>query len=371
MLEELNFSHLASSLPPQNIDAEESILGGILLDPEAIGRVADLLSPEAFYISAHKEIYKAALALYNQDKPTDLMIVTSWLYDCGLLDKVGGQSKLAQLVERTVSAVNIDRYAELVMDKYQRRRLIQAGNQIVELGYETATELPTVINAAEESLFNVTCSKAQDKFQSMPISDVLIDTFKNIELGKVPGHPTGLLDLDTLIGGLHRQDMIVVAGRAGMGKTWFGCYLADYFARVHQLPVVFFSAEMDRQKLAKRFLAMHSGINLKRLIGNEIFENEWEPLSRALGVLSSSPLIINDTPASQLTPIKIRSELRQIKMSLRNETNPDPQLGLVVLDYIQKLGDRTAFNRAQQVGAYAGEIKDIAKEFDVPFIEPI
>jgi replicative DNA helicase len=140
----LNFSAFSDRLPPQNVDAEESILGGIMLDPEAIGRVADLLRAEALYINAHKEIYKAALALHSQGKPTDLMSVTTWLYDHELLEKVGGQSKLAQLVECTVSAVNVDRYATLVMDKYLRRQLIQTGNEIVQLGYETSIELETV-----------------------------------------------------------------------------------------------------------------------------------------------------------------------------------------------------------------------------------
>ncbi|NES20152.1 MAG: replicative DNA helicase, partial [Symploca sp. SIO3E6] len=162
MAQEPNFSSFSNnSLPPQNIDAEESILGGILLDPEAIGRVADTLLAEAFYINAHKDIYQAALLLYSQGKPTDLMSVTSWLYDHESLDKVGGQSKLAQLVERTVSAVNIDRYATLVMDKYLRRQLIKAGNEIVQLGYETSTELEQVLDQAEQKIFSLTQSRPQ------------------------------------------------------------------------------------------------------------------------------------------------------------------------------------------------------------------
>src|SRR4028118_2403942 len=156
MAQELNFSTFGNSLPPQNVDAEESILGGIWLDPEASGRVVDLLKPEAFYISTHKEIYKAALALHHQGKPTDLMSVTTWLYDRELLEKVGGQSKLAELVDRTVSAVNIDRYALLVTDKYLRRQLIQVGNEIVQLGYETSTELDTILDRVEQKVFSLT-----------------------------------------------------------------------------------------------------------------------------------------------------------------------------------------------------------------------
>jgi replicative DNA helicase len=220
MTQELNFSAFNNSLPPQNVDAEESILGGILLDPEAMGRVADLLRPEAFYINAHKEIYKAALALHGQGKPTDLMTVTTWLYDHELLEDVGGTSKLAQLVERTVSAVNVDRYAALVMDKYLRRQLIQAGNEIVQLGYETATELETVLDQSEQKIFGLTQKRPQQGLT--PISDTLIQAFQEIENRNqdvaLPGIPTDFYDLDAMTGGFQRSDLIVVAGRPSMGK---------------------------------------------------------------------------------------------------------------------------------------------------------
>ena len=220
MAYELNFSAFNNSLPPQNIDAEESILGGILLDPEAIGRVADLLRPEAFYINAHKEIYKAALALHNQSKPTDLITVTTWLYDHELLEKVGGQSKLAQLVERTVSAVNVDRYATLVMDKYLRRQLIQAGNEIVQLGYETSTELETVLDQSEQKIFSLT--QTSPKQGLIPISETLIQTFQEIETRHqdvaLPGLPSNFYDLDAMTGGFQRSDLIIIAGRPSMGK---------------------------------------------------------------------------------------------------------------------------------------------------------
>lgn len=225
MTQELNFSAFSNSLPPQNVDAEESILGGILLDPEAMGRVADLLRPEAFYINAHKDIYKAALALHTQGKPTDLMSVTTWLYDHELLEDVGGTSKLAQLVERTVSAVNVDRYAALVMDKYLRRQLIQAGNEIVQLGYETATELETVLDQSEQKIFGLTQKRPQQGLT--PISDTLIQAFQEIETRNqdvaLPGIPTEFYDLDAMTGGFQPSDLIVIAGRPSMGK----CLVSD------------------------------------------------------------------------------------------------------------------------------------------------
>ena len=215
-----NFMGLSDTLPPQNVEAEEAILGGILLDPEAISRIADLLVSDAFYINAHKEIYKTALLLHNQGKPTDLMSVTTWLNDNNLLEKVGGQSKLAQLVDTVVSTVNIDRYAALVIDKYQRRRLIQAGNEIVHLGYDTSLELETVLDRAEQKIFGLSQTTANSGL--IPISDTLIDTFQEIENRNegvtLPGIPSNFYDLDASTGGFQRSDLIIIAGRPSMGK---------------------------------------------------------------------------------------------------------------------------------------------------------
>ena len=222
MSDELSFQGDGSDrLPPQNIEAEEAILGGILLDPEAVARVSDRLVPDAFYVSAHREIYQVALKLYAQGKPTDLLSVTSWLTDYDLLAKVGGRSKLASLVDRTVSAVNIDALATLVMDKFLRRKLIKAGNEIVHLGYETQMELPKVLDQAEQKVFGI----AQERPQSglVHIADTLIDTFDNIEERHnqgvaIAGIPGGFYDLDAMTSGFQRSDLVIIAGRPSMGK---------------------------------------------------------------------------------------------------------------------------------------------------------
>ncbi|HEY9747631.1 MAG TPA: DnaB-like helicase N-terminal domain-containing protein, partial [Allocoleopsis sp.] len=220
MVHDLNFQPLSDRLPPQNIDAEEAILGGILLDPEAINRVIDILRPEAFYISAHQEIYRTAVTLHSQGKPTDLMSVTSWLQDHSSLEKVGGQSRLAQLVDRTISAVNIDQYASLVMDKYLRRKLIQVGTEIAQLGYETNSELAKILDQSEQKVFSITQDRPQQGL--VPTSDILTDTFSDIEsrsLGMVmPGIACGFYDLDAMTQGFQRSDLVIVAGRPSMGK---------------------------------------------------------------------------------------------------------------------------------------------------------
>ena len=218
--EQLNFQPFQDKVPPQIIDAEEAILGGILLDPEALTRILDLIAPEAFYLSAHREIFRAAIALQSQGSPTDLMSVTTWLQDRSLLDKVGGQNKLVQLVDRTVSAVNIDQYAQLVTDKYLRRKLIKVGQEISQLGHKTAEELETVLDDAEQKIFNVTQARPQQGL--VAAADVLTQTFSEIERLSTgmatPGLSCGFYDLDAMTQGFQRSDLIIVAGRPSMGK---------------------------------------------------------------------------------------------------------------------------------------------------------
>ena len=219
-MNEPQFSSSSDRLPPQNIEAEEDILGGILLDPEAISRVAELLQPESFALKSHQIIYRATLTLHSQGKPTDLMTVTTWLADQKLLEQVGGQLKLTQLVDRTVSAVNIDQYGLLVVAKKIRRSLITGGHTIIELAYDTSQDLETVLDKAEQQIFNISQVRPQQDLVS--IGETLIDTFQEIEDRNegisLPGIPCGFYDLDAMTGGFQRSDLIIIAGRPSMGK---------------------------------------------------------------------------------------------------------------------------------------------------------
>jgi replicative DNA helicase len=214
------FQSLVDRLPPQNIDAEEAILGGILMDPEAIGRIMDIMQPEGFYLKAHRILFEAALGLLGQGKPTDLMNVVTYLTDKGLLDQVGGQGKLVELADRTVSAVNIDQYALLVMEKYSRRRLIRVGQEISELGHDTGQEFEVVLDSAEQKVFNITQSRPQEGL--VATAEVLTQTFADIESRSVglsmPGLACGFYDLDGMTQGFQRGDLIIAAGRPSMGK---------------------------------------------------------------------------------------------------------------------------------------------------------
>ncbi|MBD0385329.1 MAG: replicative DNA helicase [Nostoc sp. C3-bin3] len=362
MAEELSFQGLGSErLPPQNIEAEEAILGGILLDPEAISRVSDRLLPEAFYISAHKDIYQAAVRLHTQGKPTDLLSVTSWLTDHDLLARIGGRNKLATLVDRTVSAVNIDALAGLVMEKYLRRQLIKAGNEIVHLGYETETELPQVLDQAEQKVFGVTQERPQSGL--VHISDTLINNFQDIEDRNqgiaLPGIPCGFYDLDAMTSGFQRSDLIIVAGRPSMGKTAFCLNLAHNIAASYKLPVAVFSLEMSKEQLTQRLLASEAQIESSYLRTGRLSQTQWEPLSRAIGILSEMPIYIDDTP--NITVTQMRSQARRLQAEVGTE------LGLIVIDYLQ-LMEGAGDNRVQELSKITRQLKGLARELSVPVI---
>jgi replicative DNA helicase len=362
MAEELSFQGDRSEhLPPQNIEAEEAILGGILLDPEAIGRIRDQLTPEAFYIQAHKDIYQAALTLHAQNKPTDLLSITSWLTDNDKLNRIGGRNKLATLVDRTVSAVNIDALAGLVMEKYLRRQLIKAGNEIVQLGYETQTELPIVLDEAEQKVFGITQEKPQSGL--IHISDTLINAFQEIETLNqgiaLPGIPCGFYDLDAMTSGFQRSDLIIIAGRPSMGKTAFCLNLAHNIAAGYKLPVAMFSLEMSKEQLVQRLLASEAQIESGYLRSGRITQTQWEPLSHAIGMLSEMPIFIDDTP--NITVTQMRSQARKLQAEQNTE------LGLIVLDYLQ-LMEGSGDNRVQELSRITRSLKGLARELSVPII---
>jgi replicative DNA helicase len=361
MLQELNFQTYADRLPPQNIDAEEAILGGILLDPEALSRVSDILRPEAFYISAHQEIYRAMLALQGQGMPTDLMSVTAWLRDRNLIDKVGGQSKLIQLIDRTVSAVNIDQYALLVSDKCMRRKLIQVGSEIAHMGYDASHELEQILDQSEQKLFGVTQDRPQNGLMSA--ADVLTHTFQDIEsrsLGMVlPGLSCGFYDLDAMTQGFQRSDLIIVAGRPSMGKTSFTMNIARNIAAFHKLPIAVFSLEMSKEQLVQRMLASEVRIESGRLRAGRVSQQEWEPLGHAISALSQIPMYIDDTPNISVT--EMRSKARRL------QAEGGGALGLILLDYLQ-LMDGGGENRVQELSKITRSLKGLARELNVPVI---
>ena len=361
-----------SQLPPSNVEAEESILGGILLDPNALDRIHNDLHPEAFYVSAHRQIYQAALKLKDAGQPTDLMTVTSWLSDHGWLDSVGGMSKLAQLLDRTVSAVNIDRYAALVMDKYQRRQLITAAHQILELGYDTSVELDEVFNQSEQSLFKV--SSSQRSSHLLPNSEVARLSYDDLDAAS-PIYPTGLYHLDDLIVGLEPGTLTLLAGRPSMGKTYVSIFLAMQVMLSHGLPVAFFSLEMTAPQLEYRLWSListlphYQHLNLFPIGGDrlrrhragliELASDELNCLGQLLGVASDLPLYISDNRG--INAHGIASECRRL-------ISEKGKLGLVVVDYLQMMASDSGGNRSYELGDVARGLYKMAGDLNVPVL---
>jgi replicative DNA helicase len=372
MTQELSFKGDSDHLPPQNIEAEEAILGGILLDPEAITRVSDSLIPEAFYISAHKDIYQAALRLHSQGKPTDLLSVTSWLTDHELLARIGGRNKLATLVDRTVSAVNIDALADLVTEKYLRRQLIKAGNEIVHLGYETETELPIVLDKAEQKVFGLSNESFGSNTEHN--STISVNAYDELD-SKNFIYPIGLYDLDNLIIGFEPGTLTIVAGRPSMGKSQIALFLALQMIILHDLPVAIFSLEMTKKQLEYRLWSLISVTNsykdfeLTPLMSDRIRRHrsgnkpladyEYDSIAKIVGIAFDLPLYMNDS--RNITVSQIASECRQIKAK-------EGKLGLVVVDYLQMMAEDSGGNRSYELGDVARGLYKMAGELNVPVL---
>lgn len=364
MTQELDFSSDYNRLPPQSIEAEEAILGGIMLDSQAMSRISDRLIADAFYIAAHKDIYQAAYRLYTQDRPTDLLCLTNWLADNGNLFRIGGRNKLVTLLDRTVSAINIDALADLVMEKYQRRQLIKVGSEIIHLGFETETDLPIVLDKAEQKVYQITSQGSP--VDLVHITHSLAHTLSEIEARHAgtasPALPTGFHDLDNLLGGgFRRQRLYVLAARPGVGKSALAGNIALNVALLNRLPVTIFSLEMSEDEYVQRFLSSQSGIENSFLETGRVSNNQWQQLSQAISCLSDLPIFINDNSCPTLT--EIRSQVRRVSSQYGG-------VGLVVVDYLQLMAEGTDFrlNMAQRVGEISRGLKKLAKDLHVPVL---
>ena len=325
--QEANFEALPDSVPPQNLEAEEAVLGGLLLDPDAIGRVADLLRAEAFYLSAHREIYRTALMLHSQGKPTDLTAMTAWLADTGQLEKVGGSGRLVELVERVTSTASIDQVARLVMDKFLRRQLIRSGNEVIALGFDQSKPMDQVLDEAEQKIFAI--SQEKPSLGLTPTAEILTRTFEEIESRSVgtavAGIPVNFYDLDAMTQGLQRSDLIIVAGRPAMGKTALTMNIAKNVAQLHSLPVCVFSLEMSKEQLTYRLLAMETGIESGRLRTGRLQQEEWPLLGQGIDRLGQMPIYIDDKPNAGVLEIIIFHFRKFLMLLLLSIQNPELQ----------------------------------------------
>lgn len=349
-------------IPPQNIEAERSTLGSMLLEKEAIFRAVELLKPEDFYKEAHRIIYQTVVELTNRNEPVDLVTVTEELRQKNQLDSVGGVPYLTGLVNAVPTAANIEYYARIVEEKALLRSLIHAASTVVSQGYEGADEIEKILDQAEQAIFNVTQRRSSRGY--VFLKDILNEAFERIEKlfetkGGVTGIPTGFADLDRLTAGLQPSDLIILAARPSMGKTTFALNIAEYAAIELQVPVIVFSLEMAKEQLAMKMLCSEAGVDNQRLRTGSLVESDWPKLSRALGRLGEAKMYIDDTPG--VSVMEVRAKARRIKA--------EGGLGLIVIDYLQLMQNRgKSESRQQEVSEISRSLKALARELSVPVI---
>lgn len=353
-------------LPPQNLEAEQSVLGGILIDKDAIVKVADILVPRDFYKENNGEIYQAMLDLFEKREPIDVVSLANVLGEKKSLERVGGRSYLISLANSVPTSAHIISYAKIVQKKALLRRLINASTETVEIAYRDTDDVQRVLDDAEQKLFKV--SENYLKTDVIQIKDILTSTFERIDElhkggGKLRGISTGFTCLDNLLAGLQKSDLIVLAARPGLGKTSLALDIARQVAVNQKIPVAIFSLEMSKEQLVDRVLCSQANLDLWRMrtgkLSSDPDNDEFERIGHAIGMLSEAPIFIDDTPLCDV--MTIRTKARRLQM--------EHKLGLVIIDYLQLIESRgKSDNRVQEVSDITRTLKGVARELNVPVI---
>ncbi len=351
-----------SRMPPHNMEAEQSVLGCMLLDKESVATATDFLDSDDFYADAHKEIFDSMVEIYDRGEPVDLVTVTEQLRQRGTLEAVGGVAYLSDLSMAVPSTANIKYYVDIVEEKAILRRLIAACNEIIKQSYEAREEIDLIIDHAEKSIFQITQRNTASDFE--PIKTVLLDTYAKIEelsknKGKIIGVPTGFHDFDQKTSGLQPSDFILVAGRPSMGKTSFVLNIAQYAAIRANVPVAIFSLEMSKDQLVQRMLSAEANVELQKIRTGDLSEEDWIKLVEAAGPLSQAPIYIDDTPG--ISVMEMRSKARRLKL--------EKGLGMIIIDYLQLMSGRgRAESRQQEISEISRSLKALARELGVPVV---
>ena len=353
----------AAKIPPQNLDAEMSLLGAILIDEEVLADTSDKLRPADFYDKRHSIVFDAMMRLYERHRPVDLLTLSDELTKRSELEIVGGSAYLTELTNYVPTSAHATTYAEIITQKAVRRRLIKASTDIAELGYDEEREISELLSNAENQLFAVSDTNAKQDLVSL--ESILTDSFDRIEElhrdgGKLRGLSTGWRDLDNLTAGLQRSDLIILAARPAMGKTTLVTNLAYNVASKERQSVLFFSLEMSKEQLVDRMLADASGVNAWNIRTGNLSNDDFEKLSHAMGEMAEAPIYIDDTPG--VTVLEMRTKARR-------EAHNHP-LGLIIVDYLQLMqgSGRSDGNRVQEVSEISRGLKLIARELNVPVI---
>ncbi|THE10816.1 replicative DNA helicase [Bacillus timonensis] len=353
----------ADRIPPQNIEAEQAVLGAIFLEPSSLTLASEVLIPEDFYRTSHQKIFDAMLNLSDKGEPVDLVTVTSELADAKILDEIGGVSYLSELAGAVPTAANIEYYAKIIEEKSILRRLIRTATTIATDGYSREDEVDSLLSEAEKNIMEVANRKNAGAFQN--IKDVLVQTYDNIEtlhnrVGDITGIPTGFTELDKMTAGFQRNDLIIVAARPSVGKTAFALNIAQNVATKTDENVAIFSLEMGAEQLVMRMLCAEGNINAQNLRTGSLTPEDWSKLTMAMGSLSNSGIYIDDTPGIRVN--EIRSKCRRLKQ--------ESGLGMILIDYLQLIqgNGRSGENRQQEVSEISRSLKALARELKVPVI---
>lgn len=357
-------------IPPQNLEAERSLLGALLLDKHIMLQVADMLVADDFYKPAHSLIYSVMIELYQRNETPDLLTVSNRLAELGKIEAVGGRSYIAELSNAVPSTAHAKEYGAIIKKKATMRKLLQAADQISQLGYqEEAENVEELLSEAERQLFSVTEKHIKQSFT--PIQQVLHGAFDRIdeihrEKGKMRGVPSGFNDLDSLLAGFQKSDLVILAARPSVGKTSFCLDIARHAAVVHKVPVAFFSLEMSKEQLVDRMLCAEANVDLWKMRTGNLSDNpnsnDFPKIGQAMGVLSEAPIYIDDQPGTNA--MQIRTKARRLQA--------EHGLGLIIIDYLQLLeshtGSKSSDNRVQEVAAMSRALKGVARELNVPVI---
>ncbi|MDD4995564.1 MAG: replicative DNA helicase [Patescibacteria group bacterium] len=358
--------NILDKIPPQNLEAEISLLGALLLDKDAMIRIADLIRSDDFYKDAHAKIFDAMLHLYSKRDPIDILSLVNRLSETNLLESIGGRTYLMELANAVPSSSHVLHYAQIIQKKATLRRLITAASDIVSLGFEEAEDVEMLLDRAEQKLFGVSQKYLRQAF--VPIKDVLTEAFERIdelhrEKGKLRGIPTGFHELDDLLAGLQKSDLVVLAARPSVGKTSLALDIARHVACRSKIPTGIFSLEMSKEQLVDRLICAEAGVDLWKMrtgrLSDRDGQDDFPRIGHALGVLSEAPIFIDDTAMANIMEIRTKARRLQIEHNL----------GLIIIDYLQLMESRlTNENRVQEVAEITRALKGIARELNVPVI---
>lgn len=353
------------NVPPQNLDAESSLLGAILIDSDAIVKIADIINPNDFYDNKNALIYESIKQLYEKHSPIDVLTVADHLRNNGNLDLIGGAATLTELTNYVPTAAHVEQYANLVNQKSLRRKLIKASQDITSLGFDETKSLQELIEDSEAKLFEV--SQKHVKQDIVSLETILSESFDRLDelhkdKGKIRGVPTGFKDLDNILAGLQRSDLFILAARPSMGKTALALNLAHNIATKAGETVLLFSLEMSKEQLVDRMLAMESGVDAWALRTGNLNDQDFERIGHAMGTLSEAQIYIDDTPGITVSDLRTKA---------RREMHQHP-LGLIIVDYLQLMSGGSKFggdgNRVQEISEISRGLKGIARELNVPLI---